>query len=175
MAQRSAVEFTAAQFAVLDRAVRGLVRQLRRLALASIAAVVPIALLLRGDDGLTGPDAVFVLLLLGPPAVLLFFAQGVLELISLPDRLRRMPGEGQERVAELTRVAGRARTARLRSLPLLIWRLRGSLGSVRDVAGIALPLRVVTPGFLGLAALAALLCLVIAFSGVIALIMLAVG
>jgi hypothetical protein len=174
MPQRSAVEFTAAQFATLDRVVRGLVRQLRRLALASAAAVVPIALLLR-DDGFSSSDVAFTLLLLAPPAFLLFFAQGVLELISVPDRLRRMPGEGQERVTELTRVAGDARTARLRSLPLLIWRLRGSIGSVRDIAGIALPLRVVTPGFLGLAALGALLCLVIACSGVIALIVLVAG
>jgi hypothetical protein len=86
-----------------------------------------------------------------------------------------MPAEGQERVTELTRVAGDARTARLRNLPLLIWRLRGSIGSVRDLAGIALPLRVVMPGFLGLAALSALVCLVIACSGVIALLVLLVG
>lgn len=173
MSRRAAAEFTAAQLTTLDRVVRGLVRQVRRLALVSAVAVLPIALLLHRDDGFSSADGVFALLLFAPPAFLLFFAQGVLELISLPDRLRRLPGEGQERVTELARVAGGARTARLRNVPLLLWRLRRSIGSVRDVAGIALPLRVVTPGFLGLAALAAGLCLVIACSGVVSLLVLA--
>jgi hypothetical protein len=168
------ITLSTAQFTSLDLAVRGLVRQLRRLALAALAGIAAIALLLR-RDGFDDADLIFAVLLLAPPAFLLFFTRGILELVSLPDRLRRMPGEGQERVTELTRVAGDARTARLRNLPLLIWRLRGSIGSVRDLAGIALPLRVVTPGFLGLAALAALVCLVIACSGVIALLVLAVG
>jgi hypothetical protein len=168
------ITLSAAQFTGLDLAVRGLVRRLRRLALAAVAGTAAIALLLR-RGGFDEADLVFTLLLLAPPAVLLFFTRGILELVSLPDRLRRMPGEGQERVTELTHIAGDARTARLRNLPLLIWRLRGSIGSVRDIAGIALPLRVVTPGFLGLAALAALMCFVIACSGVIALLVLAVG
>jgi hypothetical protein len=175
MAQRSAVEVTAAQLATLDRVVRGLVRKLRRLAAAAVGGAVPIAVLLERDGGFSGGDAVFVVLLLAPPAFLLFFAAGVHELVSLPDRLLRLPSEGRDRVTELARVAGGARTARLRSLPLLIWRLRSSFGSVRSVAGIALPLRVVTPGFLGLAALAALVCLVTACSGVIALLVLAFG
>jgi hypothetical protein len=168
------ITLSTAQFTSLDLAVRGLVRRLRRLALAAVGGTAAIALLLR-RDGFDEADLVFTLLLLAPPAVVLFFTRGILELVSLPDRLRRMPGEGQERVTELTRVAGDARKARLRNLPLLIWRLRGSIGSVRDIAGIALPLRVVTPGFLGLAALAALMCLLIACSGVIALLVLAVG
>lgn len=168
------ITLSTAQFTSLDLAVRGLVRRLRRLALAAVGGTAAIALLLR-RDGFDEADLVFTLLLLAPPAVVLFFTRGILELVSLPDRLRRMPGEGQERVTELTRVAGDARKARLRNLPLLIWRLRGSIGSVRDIAGIALPLRVVTPGFLGLAALAALLCLVTACSGVIALLVLAAG
>ena len=163
-----------AQFTSLDLAVRGLVRQLRRLAVAAVAGTGAIALLLL-RDGFDDAELLFTLLLLAPPAFLLFFTRGILELVYLPDRLRRMPGEGQERVTELTRVAGDARSARLRSLPLLVWRLRGSIGSVRDIAGIALPLRVVTPGFLGLAALSALVCLVIACSGVIALLVLLVG
>ena len=163
-----------AQFTSLDLAVRGLVRQLRRLAVAAVAGTGAIALLLL-RDGFDDAELLFTLLLLAPPAFLLFFTRGILELVSLPDRLRRMPGEGQERVTELTRVAGDARSARLRNLPLLIWRLRGSIGSVRDIAGIALPLRVVTPGFLGLAALSALVCLVIACSGVLALLVLLVG
>ena len=163
------------QFTRMDWLVRGLVRQLRRLAAASVAGVALIALLLRRDDGFDALDAVVTLVLLAPAVVVLVFAQGVLELISLPDRLRRVPGEGQERLSELARVAGGARTARLRDAPLLIWRLRSSIGSVRDVAGIALPLRVLTPPALGLAALAAFACVLLACAGVIALVVLAVA
>jgi hypothetical protein len=43
------------------------------------------------------------------------------------------------------------------------------------VAGIALPLRVLTPGFLGLAALAALACAILAGAGVVALVVLAIN
>ena len=57
-------------------------------------------------------------------------------------------------------------------MPMLLWRLRGWLGSLRDVAGLALPLRVFTPGFLGLAAIAMLCCFVLAGAGVVALLVL---
>jgi hypothetical protein len=43
------------------------------------------------------------------------------------------------------------------------------------VAGIALPLRVLTPGFLGLTALAALVCVVVAGAGLVALLVFAAG
>jgi hypothetical protein len=154
--------------------VRKLVRGLRRLALAGAVAVVPIALLLR-RDGFEALDAVVSIILLAPAAILLFFSQGVLELVALPDRFRRMPGEGQERLAELGRIAGDARSARLRSAPLLLWRLRSSVGSIRDVAGIALPLRVLTPGFLGLAVFAGFACAALACVGLIAVLVLVVG
>ena len=168
------ITLSTAQFASLDLAVRGLVRKLRRLAAAAGAGVAAIVLLL-GRDGLEGADAVFALLLLAAPAFLLFFTRGVLELVSLPDRLRRAPGEGQERLTELGRVAGEARTARVRRVPFLLWRLRSSIGSMRDVAGVALPLKLLTPTFLGLAALAALACLALVGAGVIALLVLAAG
>lgn len=148
---------------------------MRRLAVLAALAVVPITLLLRRDDGFNWLDALVTILLLLPPAIVLFFAQGVVELVSLRDRLRRVPGAGQERLAELARLAGDARTARVRSAPLLLWRLRGTIGSLRDVAGIALPLRVLTPGFLGLAALALLGCVVLAGAGLVALVVLAAG
>jgi hypothetical protein len=99
----------------------------------------------------------------------------VLELVSLPGRLQRIPGEGQERLSELARTAGEARSARPRNAPLLLWRLRRSVRSLRDVAGIALPFRVLTPGFLGLTALAALACVVLVGFGLVALIVLAAG
>lgn len=159
----------------LDRFLRSLVRGVRRLAVAGALGIVPIALLLRRDDGLNSLDVLLLIVLLAAPAIVLFFAQGVLELVSLPERLRRVPGEGQERLAELSRLAGEARTARVRSAPFLLWRLRGTVGSLRDVAGIALPLRVLTPGFLGLAALAALACVALAGAGLIALLVLAAG
>ena len=168
------ITISTTQLSTLDRAARGFVRTLRRLALAAGLGVIPIALLFR-RDGFDTLDAIVSIALLAPPAIVLFFAHGVLQVVSLPDRFRRMPGEGQERVAELARVAGAARTARLRSAPLLLWRLRSSIGSVRDVAGIALPLRVFTPGFLTVTAFAAFGCLILAGAGLVALIVLATG
>ena len=169
------MERAAGQLSTLDRLVRGLVRGIRRLAVAGALGVVPIALLFRREDGFDALDAVVTVLLLAPAAIVLFFAQGLLELVKLPERFRRIPGEGQERLSELTRLAGEARSARVRSAPFLLWRLRGTIGSLRDVAGIALPLRVLTPGFLGLAALATLACAVLAGAGVVALLVLVAG
>ena len=164
-----------AQLAVLERTVRNIVRAVRRLAFAAVAGVFLIALLLRRDGGFDGADAFLTPLLLAPAAIVLFFARGVLELVSLPGRLQRVPSEGQQRLSELARLAGEARTARPRNAPFLLWRLRGSIGSLRDVAGIALPFRVLTPGFLGLTAFAALGCVVLIGIGLIALIVLAAG
>ena len=119
------------QLAGLGGLIRGFVRFLRRLSLVAIGAVVVLVVLLQ-RDGFTGDEAVLTILFLVPPAILLFFAQGVQALLSLPDRLRRMPADGEARLAELTRVAGQTTAARTRALPLLLWRLRGAFGSVRD-------------------------------------------
>jgi hypothetical protein len=162
----------AGRFAPIERFLRGLVRLLRWLAVAAALAVIPIVLLLR-RDGFDALDALVTAALLAPPAIVLFFAQGLRELAGFPDRLRRIPGEGQERLSEIARLGSELRGARLRRAPLVLWRLRGAAGSLRDVAGIALPLRVLTPGFLGLAALAAAACLVIALAGLTALLWLA--
>ncbi len=169
------ITISTAQLAVLERTVRNIVRAVRRLAFAAVVGVVLIALLVAREDGFDAVDAVVTLLLLAPPAILLVFTRGVLELVSLPGRLQRIPGEGQERLAELARLGGEARTARPRNAPFLLWRLRGSIGSLRDVAGVALPFRVLTPGFLGLTAFAALACVVLVGIGLIALIVLAAG
>jgi hypothetical protein len=163
-----------AQLASLATFVRGVVRFVRRMALVGALGVAAIAALL-ARGGFSAFDAVVTILLLAPAGVLLLFAQGVRELLALPDRIRRMPHEGQERVAELTRLAGQARTTRVRGMPLLLWRLRGTVGSLRDVAGVAVPLRVLTPAFLGLAVLAVLACFVLAGVGLIALLVLAAG
>jgi hypothetical protein len=164
----------AAPLAALERGLRGAVRRLRRLALAALAADVPLAALL-ARGGLDALDVVVAAVLLAPPAVLLFFAQGLGELARVPERLRRVPAEGRERALELARLGSELRGARLRRLPLVLWRLRGAIGSVRDVAGIALPLRVLTPGFLGAAAVAALACAGLVAAGAVALVVLAAG
>jgi hypothetical protein len=164
----------AGRLATLERLIRALARHLRRLAVASAVAVIPIALLFT-RDGYDLGEAVVTVLLLVPAAVVLFFAKGLVELVSLPDRLRRIPGEGQERFAEVARLGGEMRGARLRRAPMVLWRLRGAIGSLRDVAGIALPLRVLTPAFLGAAAFAAAICAILLPVGLIALVVLAAG
>jgi hypothetical protein len=158
-----------AQLASLERTIRGFVRSLRRLALAAAAVTALIALLLRRDGGFDDADAVLTLLLLTPPAIVFFFTRGVLELVSLPARLQRVPAEGQQQIAELTRIAGDTRTAKARSAPFLLWRLRGTAGTLREVAGIAFSYRVFTPAFLTVAALSALACVAIVGAGLIAL------
>jgi len=150
------------------------VQLLRRLALAAAVGVAAIAIVLL-RDGFEALDAVLLAVLLAPPAIVLFFAQGLRELLALPERLRQLPGEGQERIAELTRVAEEARRTRWVGVPLLLWRLRSAFGSIRGVAGVALPLRVLAPQFLGATAIAAVLCVALAGAGVIALLVIAAG
>lgn len=158
----------------LERVLRAVVKQLRRVVLLTVAAVIAIGVWL-GRDGVDGPDAVAVAILLAAPGLVFFFAQGLLELAALPQRVRRLPGEGQERASELARVGRELRGARMRRMPLVLWRLRDAVGSARDVAGMALPFRVLTPGFLALASGALLACGVIVLLGVIALVALASG
>jgi hypothetical protein len=148
------------QLAGLAGLIRGFVRFVRRLSLVAIGATVVLVILLQ-RDGFTADEAVLTILFLAPPAILLFFAQGVQAMLSFPDRLRRMPNEGQERIAELTRFAGETRTSRTLGLPMFLWRLRGTVGSARDVVGVAAPLRMFTPGFLALVAFSALLCILL--------------
>ena len=158
--------------AQLGAAVRRVARIVRRIAFAGLAGAAAIVALL-ARDGFSAGEIVLTLLLLAPAAIVLLFAQGIAELGALPDRLRNMPSQGGERMAELSRLAGEARSARMRNVPGLLWRLRGTVGGIRDVAGIALPLRVLAPGFLGLAALAALACICLVGVGLIALVVLA--
>ena len=115
------------QLAGLGGLIRGFVRFVRRLAFVAIGATVVLVLLLQ-RDGFTADEAVLTILFLTPPAILLFLAQGVQALLSFPDRLRQMPAEGEERIAELTQFAGQTGTRRARGLPLLLWRLRGTVG-----------------------------------------------
>lgn len=168
------ITISTTQLSSLAGVVRGFVRLVRRLAFAALIGVALLAAVLARGTFSAG-DAVVTGLLLAPSAILLVFAQGVAELIALPERLRRMPGDGEQRLQELTRLAGEARTTRLSGMPSMLWRLRGTLGSFRDLAGVALPMRVLAPPFLGLTAIAALLCVVLIGGGAIALVILAIA
>jgi hypothetical protein len=158
----------------LLRVVRGFVKLIRGLAFVTVVAVAAIAAII-ARDGLDAAEIVVTLVLLAPPAILLFFTAGLDELARLPERFRRMPGQGAENLAELRVIAGAMRNARARRAPAVLWRLRRVVGSSRDLVGFTLPLRVFTPGFLGLTAVAALFCLILIGAGSIALIVLALG
>ena len=149
-------------------------RSLRGLAMAAVVGVAAIAAAL-ARDGVEAVDVFLTIVLLAAPAVVLFFAAGLWQVVQLPERVRRMPTEGSEQLAELTRIAAATRGGGIRRAPRLLWRLRGVVGSGRDLVGIALPLKIFTPGFLGLAALAAAVSLLLIGAGLIALIVLAVG
>jgi len=168
------ISVSTAQLGALGGVVRRIVGFIRRLAFVAIGGVVLIAALLARGEFSAG-DTVITVLLLVSPVILLLFAQGLREVLALPERLRKMPGEGQERLVELARIAGDTRTTRARGIPAQLWRLRASLGSFRDVAGLALPLRVFTPGFLGLTAIATLFCVLIPGIAVIALLLITVA
>lgn len=145
-----------------------------RLALAGLLGVAAIAAVL-ARGGFSAPDGVVTLILIGPPAILLLFALGLREVTRLPERLRRMPRQGADQLAELSRIAGEARTSGFRRAPSLLWRLRGVVGSTRELVGFALPFRVFTPPFLALTFFAALVSVILVLAGLVALVVLAVG
>lgn len=154
--------------------VGAVVRFVRRLAFVDALAVAAIAsVLARGAFSLA--DGVITAILLIPPALLLFFAAGLREVMRLPERLRRMPNQGSEQLSELTRIAGQARSAGFRRAPSILWRLRGVVGSTRDLVGFAVPLRVFTPQFLALTLGAAGFSFFLVFAGLIALVVLVLG
>lgn len=129
-------------------------------AVAAVAALVVVLFLFR--DGLPDRGGRLALALLAvalaavPPVVLWLLAASLRALADLPARVRDLPAESRVRGDELRRLAGTARRARLIALPLVLWRLGRVAGSsqelLRPYAG-ALPL--LSPPFLGLAALAA--------------------
>jgi hypothetical protein len=166
------VTVTAGGLEGLLRFVRAVARFVTRLAFVALLGVAAIAAVLaRGEFSLA--DGVITAILAIPPAILLVFAAGLRELSRLPERLRRMPRQGSEQLAELTRLAGEARRAGFRRAPSLLWRLRGVVGSTRDLVGFAVPLRVFTPPFLGLTFVAAALSFLLVPAGLIALVVLA--
>lgn len=158
----------------LTRLLGAVIRLVARLALVALLGIAAIAAVL-ARGGFSVPDGAFTLALVAAPAILLLFAAGLREVGRLPERLRRMPRQGADQLAELTRIAGEARTSGLRRAPSLLWRLRGAVGSTRDLVGFALPFRVFTPPFLALTFFAAALSMALALAGLVALIVLAVG
>ena len=169
------INVSTAQLAVLEQTVLGFVRVLRRLALAAAAVVLLLVVVLKRDGGFDGGDVVLTLLLLTPSAIVLFFTRAVLELVTLPGRLQRVPGESQERLTELAQIAGDPGASKIRSAPFLLWRFRGTAGTLRDVAGVAVTVRAFTPWFLAATAISAFACIAIIGIGLIALIAAAVG
>ena len=158
----------------LTRLLGMIVRFVRRLAFVALLGVAAIAALL-ARGGFSAPDVVLTVILAAAPAILLVFAAGLREVIRLPERLRRMPQQGAEQLAELSQLAREARTAGFRRAPSLLWRLRGAVGSTRDLVGFAVPLRVFTPPFLGLTFFAACVSMLLVLAGLIALVVLAVA
>ncbi|HWG56932.1 MAG TPA: hypothetical protein VNT58_10465 [Gaiellaceae bacterium] len=156
----------------LVRFVRGLAKMTRGFAFATALAVAVIASAF-ARDGFGALDGIVTLVLLAPPTVLLLFSLGLGQVARLPERLRRMPNEGGEQLRELTAIAGEARRSGVRRLPRLLWRLRGVVGSSRDLLGFAVPLRVFTPPFLALTAVSAFLSLVLIGGGLVALVVIA--
>ena len=152
-----------AQLAVLERTVRNLVRACpaARLRLGRRGVPDLAAALARGRPRARTP---VTLLLLAPAAIVLFFARGVLELVSGVRPAAADAARGTGAAVRAGRARRRSPRARPRNAPILLWRLRRSVGSLRDVAGIALPFRVLTPGFLT-TAFAAFACLVLWDSG----------
>ncbi len=158
----------------LSRFVDAVVRLVVRLALVALLGIAALAAVL-ARGGFSALDGVLILVLVAAPAILLLFAAGLREVARLPERLRRMPTQGRDQLAELTRIAGAARGSGFRRAPSLLWRLRGVAGSTRDLVGFAVPLRVFTPPFLALTFFAGAFCVLLVPAGLVALVALAVG
>jgi hypothetical protein len=170
----SSLDATKVQLGVFRRLVRGVVRAFVLLALGAGVGVGLLGVLL-AREGLDGAEAVFLVLLLGAPMVVLMFAAGIRALLELPERVLRMPQRGAEQVDALARVAEDARGAKLRHTPFLLWRLGGLVSSTRDLVRLALPLRIFVPGFLWLTLAAVVVCVVLVGIGLVALVALAVS
>jgi hypothetical protein len=133
-------------------AIRGIVpavarfsRGLRRLALAALAggAVVWWALAARVLTG-TGRVialAVWAVVLLAPPAMLVVVSSALLQILKIPDRLAAIPTEAGQRAGEVRRLAGEARQARQRGWVrsavsvIRLWRRAAGSREILEVAG----------------------------------------
>jgi hypothetical protein len=120
---------------------------------------------------------VVVALAAAPSLVLGAFWLLLRELVELPERIRRMPGEGRAHAEELGRLAREARHPRqggVRRLPVLIWRtLRLSSSSRELLTPYAPLLPLLSIPFLAAVAFAAIGVLVVCAVALLVLIVLA--
>ncbi|MDQ5819945.1 MAG: hypothetical protein M3540_00695 [Actinomycetota bacterium] len=104
--------------------------------------------------------AVVVALAAAPPLVLGAFWLLLREVVELPERIRRLPGESRAHAEELGRLAREARDpsrSGVRRLPGLIWRTLRLTGSSRELLTPYAPLLpLLSVPFLGLVAFAAI-------------------
>ena len=168
------VTLTAVDLQSLSNLLAAAIRLIRRLAIVAGLGVVAItAGLARG--GFAAADAVLALVLLVPPGILLVFAAGLREVTGLPERVRGMPQQSVEQLAELSRIAGDARTGGVGRAPSLLWRLRRPVSATRGLLGIASSFHIFTPQFLTLTLLATAGCLLLVLGGLVSLVVLATG
>ena len=158
----------------LLRLLAAVIRFIRRLAVVAALGVAAIAASL-ARDGFPASDVVLALVLLVPSGILLVFAAGLREVMGLPERVRDMPQQSAEQLAELSRIAGEARAGGVGRAPSLLWRLRRPVSAARDLLGIASSFHIFTPQFLTLALLATAGCLLLALGGLISLVVLMTG
>ena len=129
---------TAQFLAVLERTVRNLVRAVRRLA-ASVVGVFLIALQLWREDGFDGAEAFVTLLLLAPAAIVFFSRAASSSSSRCPAGCSGCRAKDRSGSPSWPGSPAKPAGARPRNAPVLLWRLRRSVGSLRDVAGIAFP------------------------------------
>jgi hypothetical protein len=138
------------------RPIAALARAVRRLALVATAAAVAIAVALL-EDRVAAGDILAIAIAAIPPVLLFLLAAALKALAELPDKIRAAPREAQGHAAALSRLAGEARDAQLLRLPLVVWRAGRVAGEARELlAPYAPALPLLSPAFLGAAALAAL-------------------
>jgi hypothetical protein len=168
------VTLSLADLQTLTRLLASVIRSIRRLAVVACVGVAAIAVTL-ARDGLAASDIVLALVLLVPPGILLVFAAGLREVTGLPERVRSMPQQSVEQLAELSRIASDARTGGVGRAPSLLWRLRRPVNATRGLIGIASSFHIFTPQFLTLALLATAGCMLLALGGLVSLVVLATG
>jgi hypothetical protein len=138
------------------RPVAALARVVRRLAIVATASAVAITIAVF-EDGFDAVDVLGVALAAAPPILLFLLAEALKALAELPEKGRAAPREAQGQAAALAGLAREVRDARLLRLPGVVWRAGRVAGDARELlAPYAPALPLLSPAFLGAAALAAL-------------------
>lgn len=111
---------------------------------SAAAVVIAYALVRHGFPSEPGPALVTALglaLVVAPPVILMTFWFLLGQVIELPNRLRRMPGDTREHAEELRRLAVDARTRRgARFVPGQVWRFGRLTSSSRELLSPYAPL-----------------------------------